>query len=342
MDDTKGEYVMKKRVFITSIVVSILFVFTFLLAASWGSYSISFGDVIKTFFGQGSLLQRTTIWDIRLPRICVAIVVGVCLSTAGCVLQSVTRNELAEPGMIGINAGAAVAVVLLISYGSTSYYDTIGDVALFVMPIAAIIGALLSGFLIYFLSYKKGVSPTRLILTGIGVNVGINAFISLYQLNMSKGDYNQVLTWTSGSLWGSSWKFFWLVTPLAVVFLLLIMWKAKILDVMDLGDEIATGLGVKVEKERRVLFFYAIVLAALATSVAGNIAFLGLLGPHIAKRLVGPVHRRQIPVAAGINCVIIILADSISRNAFSPIEVPAGIMIAIVGVPYFIYLMLRE
>lgn len=333
---------MKKRVFITSIVVSILFVFTFLLAASWGSYSISFGDVIKTFFGRGSLLQTTTIWDIRLPRICVAIVVGVCLSTAGCVLQSVTRNELAEPGMIGINAGAAVAVVLLISYGSTSYYDTIGDVALFVMPITAIIGALLSGFLIYFLSYKKGVSPTRLILTGIGVNVGINAFISLHQLNMSKGDYNQVLTWTSGSLWGSSWKFFWLVTPLVVIFLLLIMWKAKILDVLDLGDEIATGLGVKVEKERRVLFFYAIVLAALATSVAGNIAFLGLLGPHIAKRLVGPVHRRQIPVAAGISPVIIILADSISRNAFSPIEVPAGIMIAIVGVPYFIYLMLRE
>lgn len=333
---------MKKRVLITSIVISILFILTFLLATSWGSYSISFGDVIQTLFGKGSLLQTTTIWDIRLPRVCVAIVVGVCLSTAGCVLQSVTRNELAEPGMIGINAGAAVAVVLLISYGSTSYYDTIGDAALFVMPLVAIIGALLSGFLIYFLSYNKGVSPTRLILTGIGVNVGLNAFISLYQLNMSKGDYNQVLTWTSGSLWGSSWKFFWLVAPLMVVFLVFIIWKAKILDVLDLGDEIATGLGVKVEKERKILFFYAIVLAALATSVAGNIAFLGLIGPHIAKRLVGPVHRRQIPIAAVISCIIIVLADSFSRNAFSPIEVPAGIMIAIVGVPYFIYLMLRE
>lgn len=333
---------MKKRVLITSIVISILFILTFLLATSWGSYSISFGDVIQTLFGKGSLLQTTTIWDIRLPRVCVAIVVGVCLSTAGCVLQSVTRNELAEPGMIGINAGAAVAVVLLISYGSTSYYDTIGDAALFVMPLVAIIGALLSGFLIYFLSYNKGVSPTRLILTGIGVNVGLNAFISLYQLNMSKGDYNQVLTWTSGSLWGSSWKFFWLVAPLMVVFLVFIIWKAKILDVLDLGDEIATGLGVKVEKERKILFFYAIVLAALATSVAGNIAFLGLIGPHIAKRLVGPVHRRQIPIAAVISCIIIVLADSFSRNAFSPVEVPAGIMIAIVGVPYFIYLMLRE
>uniref|UniRef100_UPI00286EEA98 FecCD family ABC transporter permease n=1 Tax=Anaerosporobacter sp. TaxID=1872529 RepID=UPI00286EEA98 len=192
------------------------------------------------------------------------------------------------------------------------------------------------------LSYKRGVSPTRLILTGIGVNVGINAFISLYQLNMSKGDYNQVLTWTSGSLWGSSWKFFWLVTPLVIVFLILIIRKAKILDVLDLGDEIAIGLGVKVEKERRLLFFCAVILSALATSVAGNIAFLGLLGPHIAKRLVGPVHRRQIPMAAGISCIIIIVADSMSRNAFSPIEIPAGIMISIIGVPYFIYLMLKE
>ncbi|WP_310602793.1 iron chelate uptake ABC transporter family permease subunit, partial [Anaerosporobacter sp.] len=140
---------MKKRVYISSIIVTILFVVTFLLAIAWGSYSISFGDVIKTLFGQGTLLQTTTIWDIRLPRICVAIVVGVCLSTAGCVLQSVTRNELTESGMIGINAGAAVAVVLLISYGSTSYYDAIGDVALYVMPFVAIVGALLSGFLIY-------------------------------------------------------------------------------------------------------------------------------------------------------------------------------------------------
>ena len=210
------------------------------------------------------------------------------------------------------------------------------------MPVVAIIGSVISGALIYRLSYKKGVSPTRLILTGIGVNVGINAFISLYQLNMAQGDYNQVLTWTSGSLWGSSWKFFYLVTPLAILFLALTIWKVKVLDVLNLGDEIATGLGVKVEKERKILFFYAIALAGLATSVAGNIAFLGLLGPHIAKRLVGPVHRRQIPVSALISCIIILFADSISRNVFSPIEIPVGITISIVGVPYFIYLMMKE
>lgn len=327
---------------IVSIIMSLLLVAVFLLAVSWGSYTMSIGEVVSTLFGGGSKLQSTTIFDIRLPRICVAMVVAVCLSTSGCVLQSVTRNELAEPGMIGINAGAALAVVLLISSGQTTYYSTIRDASLFVMPIVAIVGSLISGLLIYRLSYKKGVSPTRLILTGIGVNVGINAFISLYQLNMAQGDYNQVLTWISGSLWGSSWKFFYLITPLALIFLGLTIWKSKILDVLDLGDEIAIGLGVKVEKERKILFIYAITLAALATSVAGNIAFLGLLGPQVAKRLVGPVHRRQIPMAAIVSCIIVLFADSISRNVFSPIEIPVGITIAIVGVPYFIYLMLKE
>ena len=333
---------MLKKNVIIMILMSLLLMVVFLITLSWGTYTMSFDEVVMTLLGQGSKLQSTTIFDIRLPRLCVAMLVAICLSTAGCILQSVTRNELAEPGMIGINAGAALAVVMLISSGQKTYYSVIGDASLFVMPLIAMIGSFISGSLIYRLSYKKGVSPTRLILTGIGVNVGINAFISLYQLNMAQGDYNQVLTWINGSLWGSSWKFFYLILPLTLVFLGLTLWKVKILDVIDLGDELAIGLGVHVEKERKMLFFYATALAALATSVAGNLAFLGLLGPHLAKRLVGPIHRRLIPMASLLSIMIILLADSISRNMFSPIEIPVGTTIAIVGVPYFIYLMLKE
>ena len=199
---------MLKKNVIIMILMSLLLMVVFLITLSWGTYTMSFDEVVMTLLGQGSKLQSTTIFDIRLPRLCVAMLVAICLSTAGCILQSVTRNELAEPGMIGINAGAALAVVLLISSGQKTYYSVIGDASLFVMPLIAMIGSFISGSLIYRLSYKKGVSPTRLILTGIGVNVGINAFISLYQLNMAQGDYNQVLTWINGSLWGSSWKFF--------------------------------------------------------------------------------------------------------------------------------------
>ena len=146
---------------IVSIIMGLLLVAIFLLAVSWGSYTMSLDEVISTLFGGGTRLQNTTIFDIRLPRICVAMVVAICLSTAGCVLQSVTRNELAEPGMIGINAGAALAVVLLISSGQRTYYSEIGEASLFVMPVIAIIGSIISGSFIYRLSYKRGVSPTR-------------------------------------------------------------------------------------------------------------------------------------------------------------------------------------
>ncbi len=222
---------MDKKFRITVVLLLLTLTFFLLLSLSWGTFQISFIDIVRTLLGNGTKAQNMTIFSLRLPRIAVALLVGVCLSTAGCILQSITRNELAESGMIGINAGASLFVVLLISYGQTNYYDTLGDTALFLMPFVAMLGALSSGLVIYFFSNKKGIDPTRLILTGIGVNIGINAFISLYQLNMAQSDYNQVLTWTSGSLWGSSWKFFYLIAPFVVLLSVLIMLKFKIMDV---------------------------------------------------------------------------------------------------------------
>ena len=244
--------------------------------------------------------------------------------------------------MIGINAGAALAVVLFISIKSTAYYSALSAATVFMIPVFALAGSLLSSLLIYSLAYKKGISPNRLILTGIGVNAGINAFITLYQLNMSKGDYNQALTWISGSLWGSSWIYFIFLAPAVLLLTIIVLYKSRTLDVYALGDETASGLGVSVQRESRILLLLAVALSALATSVAGNIAFLGLLGPHIAKKLVGAAHKRQIITGAMISAALIIAADSISRNLFSPLEVPVGITLSIVGVPYFIYLMLKE
>ncbi|WP_069998598.1 FecCD family ABC transporter permease [Cellulosilyticum sp. I15G10I2] len=314
----------------------------FLISLMTGTYKLSLSEMLQTFLGQGTKMQHMVIFGLRLPRILTAAFVGAALSTSGCILQSITKNQLAEPGIIGMNAGSALGVVLLIASKSSNYYDTLGLGTVLLMPFAAIVGALFATLLIYGLSYKKGINPTRLILIGIGVNAGINALITMYQLNMSKGDFNKALTWISGSLWGSSWQFFMISAPIVVLFMGLTLYKSKVLDAMDLGDELAVGLGVRVEQERRILLFLAVGLAAAATAVAGNIAFLGLLGPHIAKRLIGPVHCRQIPLAALINGIIIILADTVSRNLFAPLEIPVGITIAAIGVPYFIYLMIKE
>lgn len=318
-----------------------LLLLTVLLSLMVGSYQMTPGEVIGTFLGNGDSMQRLTIYELRLPRVVLAVIVASALGVSGGVIQAVTRNPLSEPGMIGINAGAALFVVLWVSVGTSAYYSELAASKTFFMPVLAIVGSLLTVAFIYLFSYKRGIRPVRFILTGVGVNAGITAVISFYQLNMSKGDYNQVLTWTNGSLWGSSWNYVIITLPLILVLIFFILFRSKVLDVLALGDELAMGVGVSLQRE--VLFFLILssCLAAIATSVAGNIAFLGLLGPQIAKRLAGPSHRKMLPLSAGVSAVILVAADTAARNLFSPIEIPVGIIVSIVGVPYFIYIMLK-
>lgn len=340
MKSMKSKY-NQKTFFITIIVLCVL-LGAILLSIMSGSYFLSAERVIRTLMGNGTRAENMAVLQIRLPRIAIALLVGLALSTAGGVLQTVTKNPLSEPGMIGINAGAALTVVLFITGNTKNYYDSLSMNKVILMPLVAIIGGVAASILIYFLSYKKGITPVRLILIGIGVNAGLNAVISYKSLTSSKGDYAQVLTWINGSLWGSSWTYVKLVAPIILVLFLFIMYKCRSLDVMQLGDELATGLGVNVQKESVILFFTAAILAAVATSVAGNIAFLGLIGPQIAKRLVGVRHRLFLPIGAMIGSAILIFADTAARNLFTPIEIPVGIAVSVIGVPYFIYLMLRE
>lgn len=333
---------MKKAKYKIAVLVCIvLLLLTVIISLMVGSYQMTPGEVIGTFLGNGDSMQRFTIYELRLPRVVLAVIVASALGVSGGVLQAVTRNPLSEPGMIGINAGAALFVVVWISAGTSAYYSELAASKAFFMPLLAIMGSLLTVAVIYLFSYKRGIRPVRFILTGVGVNAGITAVISFYQLNMSKGDYNQVLTWTNGSLWGSSWNYIIITLPLILVLIFFILFRSKVLDVLALGDELAMGVGVSLQRE--VLFFLILssCLAAIATSVAGNIAFLGLLGPQIAKRLAGPSHRKMLPLSAGVSAVILVTADTVARNLFSPIEIPVGIIVSIVGVPYFIYIMLK-
>lgn len=333
---------MKKAKYKIAVLVCIvLLLLTVIISLMVGSYQMTPGEVIGTFLGNGDSMQRFIIYELRLPRVVLAVIVASALGVSGGVLQAVTRNPLSEPGMIGINAGAALFVVLWISAGTSAYYSELAASKTFFMPVLAIVGSLLTVAFIYLFSYKRGIRPVRFILTGVGVNAGITAVISFYQLNMSKGDYNQVLTWTNGSLWGSSWNYIIITLPLILVLIFFILFRSKVLDVLALGDELAMGVGVSLQRE--VLFFLILssCLAAIATSVAGNIAFLGLLGPQIAKRLAGPSHRKMLPLSAGVSAVILVTADTVARNLFSPIEIPVGIIVSIVGVPYFIYIMLK-
>lgn len=331
---------MKKKRF--SVVLITLLIISFGVTLCWGTYKVTPIEVINTFLGNGTKLQNTAILSIRLPRLLVGAFVGVALSTAGAILQTITKNDLADTGIIGINAGAAVAAVLFITYSTGTYYTELGSLSIFVLPVMAVMGAAVSSFIIYMMSSRGGIRPKRLLLIGIGLNAGLNAFITFFTFRGGVGDYNRVLIWTSGSLWGSGASYAKVIIPIVTILFGIVLLNHKKLDVLNLSDELALSLGLNIEKERKKFLSLAVLLAGTATAFAGNIGFLGLLSPHIARKLVGPYHKKFIPVSAMISVIIILIADAVSRNLFSPIEIPVGITVSIFGVPYFIYLMMKE
>jgi iron complex transport system permease protein len=331
----------KTRIVALSLLACLLGVLLFALLC--GSYEMSLKDIFETLLGNGNSSQNLAIWGIRIPRALVAVFVGAALAASGCVLQGITQNPLAEPGVIGLNSGATFFIVLYISTSSAQYYSALSLSSLLLVPLIAIVAAFGTAALIFLLSRRNGkIGKNRLILVGVGINIAFSSATTLFQMYMGKGDFNQALTWINGSLWGTGFEYLALIAPVALLVFLLLLYKGRTLDVMNLGDEIAVGLGVAVEKERKRYFVLAVILAAVATAVAGNIAFVGLIGPHIAQRLVGPVHRRKLLIAALISAILVVAADVLSRNLFSPLEIPVGIILSLIGVPYFIHLMLRE
>jgi len=334
---------MKKNKF--KIVFTILFVLlliSFIVTLCWGTYKVSVGEVINTLLGKGTKLQNAAILNLRLPRMLVGIFVAIALSTAGSVLQTITKNDLADTGIIGINAGAAVAAVLFITYQTANYYSELGELSIYVLPFMAVVGAAVSAFAMYMLSSRNGIRPKRLLLIGIGINAGLNAFITFFTFRGGVGDYNRVLVWTSGSLWGAGWSYAKVIIPIVLLMFIVVLLNHKKLDVLNLSDELSISLGLNLEKERKRFLTFAVILAGSATAFAGNIGFLGLISPHIARKLVGPYHKNFLVISAMISTIIILLADAVSRNLFSPIEIPVGITVSVFGVPYFIYLMMKE
>ena len=322
-----------KFIWVTGILIGLIFI-TFLISLNMGSLSIEPGEVIKTLIGQGTKSNEIAIFKLRLPRIVIGILVGTALATAGTILQGVTKNDLADSGILGINSGAALFVVVYIYIMNGNVYDGVSNLTIFTMPIVALSGAIFGAFLIYILAWKNGINSSRLLLIGIGINIAFTSLLTIFQLRFTTQEFNRVMAWISGSIWGASWKYVLAILPFIIIFMALTIYKSRYLD--------GLSIGIEVEKERRKLIIYAVILAGVATSVAGSIGFLGLVSPHIARKLIGPKHKKLIPVAALIGSLILLVSDTIARNLIAPMEMPVGIIVSIIGVPYFIYLMLSK
>lgn len=302
----------------------------FLISMNTGLMTLSPNEIFQTLIGNGTSQQELILYDFRLPRISLAILVGAGLAISGCILQGVTRNPLADTGILGINAGAGIAVLLFVTYFSSASGSSV-----FLLPIIAFIGAAVATLLIYLLSYKKGegITTTRFVLTGVAVAAGITALMIVFTLRLSPTKYQFITTWLAGSIWGSSWVFVWVLLLWLVILVPLAFRKAKVLDLFSLGEEATIGLGVNLEKERVILLSIAVAIAGVSVSVSGGIGFIGLLAPHLARQLVGSRHRYLLPLSALIGSSLLIVADTLGRVVISPAEMPAGILVSIIGAP---------
>ncbi len=321
-------------------VLFILIIIASLISLNVGTVSISPAEVWQTIIGNGTDKQELVLFEIRLPAIVLAILVGTGMAVSGAVLQTVTQNELAEPGILGINAGAGLAVLIYI----TVFQSTIGSQSLvgtFMMPLFAFTGALLTTVLILVLSWKKGLHTIRLLLVGIGINAGFAAVLTAMQLRLNPHDFMKAMVWLSGDLWATQWKYVWALLPWFLVLLPFILFKSHTLNVLNLGSLVSSGLGIRTEKERLVLIGAAVALAGLGVTVGGGIAFLGLIAPHIARKLVGPKHGALLPTAAMIGAFVLLLSDMLGKNMLK-VDIPSGVIVSIISAPYFIYLLMKS
>lgn len=328
----------KKRALVIGVIILSLMAVMFIISLNTGFIKLSPGEVFQTIIGQGTEQQELILYQFRLPRMVIAILVGVGLAVSGTVLQGIVRNPLADPGIIGINAGAGLAVMLFVSFFSTEMGDSV-----YILPLAAFMGAGLTAVIIYAFSYKKGegVSPMRLILVGVAVAAGISALMIVLTLKLDPRTYQFLATWLAGSIWGSNWSFVYSLLPWLIILIPFVYIKSSVLDVLNLGDETSISLGVNLEKERRILLMAAVGLAASSVSVSGGIGFVGLIAPHITRQLVGNNHNYVIPISALLGGILVLTADTLGRVLLQPAEIPAGIIVAIIGAPYFLYLLAK-
>ncbi len=302
---------------------------------SQGEYPVPPLEVIKTILGLPANPDYAFVVNVlRLPRALVALLVGMGLATAGTILQGLTRNPLAAPEIIGINSGASLMAV--------AFIVLLPGLPIYWLPVAAFVGGLSAAIAIYLLAWNQGSSPIRLILVGIGLTALTGAFTNLVITFGNINAVSQALIWLTGSVYGRSWEHLWPLLPWLAVFIPLSLVLARDLDTLNLGDNLAQGLGSRVEWTRSLLLLCTVALAGASVATAGTIGFVGLMAPHLARQLVGPSHAGLIPVAALTGACIVELADLAGRLLFAPIELPCGVITAVIGAPYFLWLLYQQ
>lgn len=327
---------LKLTTWITFLVITIIILA--IINLNTGQMKVAPTEIWQLLIGNGTYTQSLVIFDFRLPRIVIAVLVGFALAIAGDVLQTTTQNPMADTSFLGINSGAGLAVMIFIAFVKNQ------DANLFMLPMMALLGAILSTIIVFSFAYKKdtGITANRLLLTGVALSGCFSSIMVLFTLKLSPENYQFVMNWLTGSIWGTSWSFILIFLPWFIIFTTIIFSKSKVLDTFNLGDEVAQSLGISLRRERIVLIGAAVILAGVSVSISGGIGFIGLITPNLARRLIDFKSSRRMLLSGTLGSCLLIAADTLGKCLSTTTEIPVGVIVAIIGAPYFVYILYSD
>ncbi|MFF2017120.1 FecCD family ABC transporter permease [Paenibacillus sp. NPDC058177] len=333
----KQRYSVQRGIIVNVVLVVLILMFA-VLSVNSGKMNLSPLEVLNVLLGTGTDKQNLIVFDFRLPRIVLSILVGMGMGAAGVVMQSLLRNDMASPGTLGISSGSGLFVLFFVVFIAST-----GKSSFIALPLLAFVGGLLAAGLIFLLSYHRGrdISPIGLILTGVALGSGYGALTTFLTLKLDNSQMDFMLQWLAGSLWGANWRYISILAPWVLILLGYIFYKARILNTLHLGNQTAQGLGLAVKRQFLGLSIVAVALSSGSVAVGGSFFFVGLIAPHMARKLVGPDHKLLVPAASLAGGLVVVLADTITRTVSLGGDVPTGIVITVISVPYFLYLLAK-
>lgn len=333
----KKRFTQKRGIFLICILI-LLVLSIAVISINAGKMNLSPTEVLTVLFGKGTARQNLIVFEFRLPRIILAILVGLGMGASGCIMQSLLRNDMASPGTLGISSGSGLFVLLFVVFFSKQTMSSA-----IALPLLAFVGGMTAAGLIFLLSYRRGkeISPTGLILTGVALSSGYGAFTTLLTLRLDESQMEFIQRWNAGSLWGDNWNYLSILAPWTLILCGYVFYKSRILNTLHLGNQTATGLGVAVKPEFLGLSVAAVALSSGSVALGGNFFFVGMISPHMARKLVGPNHKLLLPASSLAGAIIVLLADTITRTISLGTDVPTGIIITVLSTPYFLYLLAK-
>ncbi|MBS5799328.1 MAG: iron ABC transporter permease [Clostridiales bacterium] len=323
---------MKNKKLFWIISANILLITLIILFSTVGSVNLGFGEIIHELLTGDNQMVRTIVLKMRLPRNLLAVLVGANLAVAGLFLQAVMKNPLADPGITGVSSGASVGaiIILLVSPAHTG-----------ILPIVAFVGGSIACILVYAMAWKKGLQPNRIVLAGVAVNTILGGIISFFS-TMYSDRIQSAMLWLNGSLATKTWGDVETLVGYSIVGLIASFFLIRSANILQLGDEAAVNLGLNIHRARIIISAVAVFLAATATAVVGIVSFVGLIVPHIARMLMGNDHKYTLPFSMALGSTVLLIADTLGRTIGGSIEIPVGIIMAIVGGPFFLYLLRKK